>query len=148
MTLIRRPSPLLDLVSMREAMERLFDDRLFRPLWMSEEERLAAPALDVFTTPEAVIAKAALPGVQPEDVDISITDELVTISGTFKDEKETEEKGYVHKELNRGEFRRSFAVPTALKAEEAKAVFKDGLLTLTIPRAEEAKPKHVKVQVS
>jgi len=148
MSLIRRPVPMFDLVSMREAMERLFDDRLFRPLWVNEPEREIAPALDVFTTAESVVAKAALPGVKPEDVEITIADDLVTISGAFKEEKETTEAGYTHKELNRGSFQRSFAVPTALKAEEAKAVFKDGLLTLTIPRAEEVKPKHVKVEAS
>lgn len=148
MTLARRPSPFLDLVSMREAMERLFDDRLFRPVWALDGERELAPALDVYTTADAVIAKLALPGVKPEDVDISITDDLVTINGTFKKETETEEKGYVHKELSRGEFRRAFAVPTALRAADATAVFKDGLLTLTIPRAEEVKPHHVKVAAS
>ena len=148
MSLIRRPAPMFDLVSMREAMDRLFDDRLFRPLWLNEADREISPALDVFTTPESVIAKAALPGVKPEDVEITIADDLVTISGTFKEEKETTEAGYTHKELNRGSFRRSFAVPTALKADEAKALFKDGLLTLTIPRAEEAKPKHVKIEAS
>jgi HSP20 family protein len=139
---------MIDLVSMREAMERLFDDRFFRPLWVNETEREIAPALDVFTTAESVVAKAALPGVKPEDVEITIADDLVTISGTFKEEKETTEVGYTHKELSRGSFQRAFAVPTALKAEEAKAVFKDGLLTLTIPRAEEVKPKHVKVEAS
>ena len=148
MSLIRRPAPVLDLASVRDTFERLFDDRLFRPLWVTDGEREISPALDVFTTADSVVAKAALPGVKPEDVEITIADDLVTISGTFKEEKETTEAGYTHKELSRGTFRRSFAVPTALKADEAKAVFKDGLLTLTIPRAEEAKPKHVKVEAS
>ncbi len=148
MTLIRRPSPLVDVVSLRDAMERLFDDRLFRPIWSGNGDRQAAPALDLYTTAEAVIATVALPGVKPEDVDVRIDDDLVTISGSFKQELETTEAGYVHKELSHGSFSRSFSIPTAVKPEAAKASFKDGLLTLTLPKAEEAKPKHVKVDVA
>ena len=88
----------------------------------------------------------ALPGVRPEDVDVTIGEELVTITGTYKEEgKEIEEAAYVRKELVRGAFTRSFALPSAVKGDAAKAVFRDGLLTLTIPRTEAAKPMHVKV---
>jgi HSP20 family protein len=148
MTLIRRPTPLVELVSFRDAMERLFDDRLFRPMWIGNGERKAAPALDLYTTPEAVIAKVALPGVKPEDVDVTVGDDLVRISGAFREEKETSDAGYVQKELSQGTFSRSFSLPTAIKADAAKAEFKDGLLTLTLPKTEEVKPTHVKVQVS
>jgi HSP20 family protein len=148
MTLIRRPTPLVDLVSFRDVMERLFDDRIFRPMWIANGERQAAPALDLYTTPEAVIAKVALPGVKPEDVDVTIGDDLVTINGAFKEEKETGDAGYVHKELSQGNFSRSFSLPTAIKADAAKAEFRNGLLTLTIPKTEEVKPTHVKVQVA
>jgi HSP20 family protein len=102
----------------------------------------------VYTTPEAVIAKVALSGVKPEDVDVTIGDDLVTISGVFKEEKETTDAGYVHKELSQGKFSRSFSLPTAIKADAAKAEFRNGLLTLTLPKTEEVKPTHVKVQVS
>jgi HSP20 family protein len=148
MTLIRRPSPLAELVTFRDAMERLFDDRLFRPLWPANVEHETAPALDLYTTPQAVIAKVALPGVKPGDVDVSIGDDLVTITGSFKEEKESTEAGYVHKELSHGSFSRSFSIPTAIKTEAATASFKDGLLTLTLPKAEEVKPKHVKVETT
>ena len=148
MTLIRRPSPFTDLVSLRDTMERLFDERRFRPTWLGNGEREAAPALDLYTTPEAIVAKMALPGMKPEDVDVTIGDDLVTISGSFKEEKETTEAGYVHKELSHGSFSRSFSIPTAIKSEAATASFKDGLLTLTLPKTEEVKPKHVKVEVA
>jgi HSP20 family protein len=147
MTLIRRPSPFTDLVSLRDTMERLFDERLFRPTRLGNGEREAVPALDLYTTPEAIVAKVALPGVKPENVDVTIGDDLVTISGSFKEEKETTEAGYVHKELSHGSFSRSFSIPTAIKSEAATASFKDGLLTLTLPKTEEVKPKHVKVEV-
>ena len=148
MTLIRRPTRIVDLVSFQDAMERVFDERFFRPMWVGDGERQAAPALDLYTTPEAVIAKVALPGVKPGDVDVTIGDDLVTISGAFKEEEETGEAGYVHKELSQGKFSRSFSLPTAIKADAAKAEFKNGLLTLTLPKTEEVTPTHVKVQVS
>jgi HSP20 family protein len=137
-----------ELVSFRDAMDRLFDERFFRPMWMASGERQAAPALDLYTTPEAVIAKVALPGVKPEDVDVTVGDDVVTISGAFKEERETTDAGYVHKELSQGKFSRSFSLPTAIRADAAKAEFKDGLLTLTLPKTEEVKPTHVKVEVS
>lgn len=148
MTLIRRPAPLSELVSFRDAMDRLFDEQFFRPMWIASGERQAAPALDVYTTPEAMIAKVALPGVKPEDVDVTVGDDVVTISGAFKEERETTDAGYIHKELSQGKFSRSFSLPTAIRADAAKAEFKDGLLTLTLPKTEEVKPTHVKVEVS
>ena len=148
MTLIRRPTPLADLVSFGDVMERLFDEQFLRPMWLGNVERQTAPALDLYTTPEAVIARVALPGVKPEDVDVTVGDDVVTISGAFKEEKETSEAGYVHKELSQGKFSRSFSLPTAIKADAAKAEFANGLLTLTLPKTEEVKPTHVKVQVS
>jgi HSP20 family protein len=148
MTLIHRPSPIADLVSMRDAMERLFDDRFFRPFSIGEGPRETTPAIDLYATPEAVIAKVALPGVKPEDVDITVTDDLVTVTGSFEEETEKTEAGYVHKELSRGAFSRTFAIPTAVDTETAKASFKDGLLTLTLPKTEEVKPKHIKVELT
>jgi HSP20 family protein len=148
MTLIRRPTPFTELVSLRDAMDRLFDERFFRPIWTGERGREAVPALDLYTTPEAVIAKVALPGVKPDKVDITIGEDLVTVTGSFEEEKETTEAGYFHKELSRGSFSRSFTIPATISAEKAKATFKDGLLTLTLPKTEQAKPKHVKVEVS
>ena len=148
MTLIRRPTPVTDLVSFRDAMDWLFDERFFRPMWIGNGERQATPALDLYTTPDAVFAKVALPGVKPEDVDVVISEETVTVSGAFQEERETTEAGYVHKELTEGKFSRTFRLPAAIKAETAKAEFKDGLLTLTLPKSDEVKPTHVKVQVA
>ena len=88
MTLMRRPSPAAEVVTLRDAMERLFDDRFFRPLWPWDGEREGIPALDLFTTAEAVIAKIALPGVKPEDIDVEIAGDIVTVRGSFQEEKE------------------------------------------------------------
>jgi HSP20 family protein len=126
------PAPFLE--GLRYAMERLADGPL-------------APALDLYTTPETVVAKVALPGVKPENVDVSVGDDLVTISGSVREARETSDAGYVHKELSDGTFSRSFWLPTAVNAEGAKASFQDGLLTLTLPKTEEVKTKRVKVEV-
>jgi HSP20 family protein len=147
MTLIRRPTPLTEFVSLRDAMERLFDEQLFRPLWTSGE-REVLPALDLLATADAVVAKVALPGVKPEDVDIVISEDVVTVKGSFKEEKETSEAGYIHRELSRGSFSRSFSLPTTVKADAATATFVDGVLTLTLPKTEQAKPTHVKVEAT
>jgi HSP20 family protein len=137
-----------EVVTLRDAMDRLFDERFFRPLWTTplEPETDIHPPLDLYTTPETVVAKIALPGVKPEEVDISIADGVVTITGSFEKEEETTEAGYVHKELRYGTFRRAFSLPTPVKTDEAKATFKEGMLELTLPKIEERKPTHVKVE--
>jgi HSP20 family protein len=119
---------------LRYAMERLADGPL-------------APALDLYTTPEAVVARVALPGVKPENVDVTVGDDLVTISASVKDALAASDAGYVHRELSHGTFSRSFWLPTAVNAEGATASFRDGLLTLKLPKTEEVKAKRVKVEV-
>jgi HSP20 family protein len=126
------PAPFLE--GLRYAMERLADGPL-------------APALDLYTTPEAVVARVALPGVKPENVDVTVGDDLVTISGSVKRAQDTSVAGYVHKELSDGTFSRSFWLPTAVNAGGATASFQDGLLTLTLPKTDEVKTKRVKVDV-
>lgn len=148
MTIIRRPSVIGDVVQLRDMVDRFFDERLFRPIWSWNGERNVVPALDLSTTPDAVIAKIALPGVKPEAVDVSIADDVVTVKGSFGEEKESSEEGYVVRELSRGEFVRSFAVPTPIKAEGVTATFEHGLLTLTLPKSDKIKPTHVKIELA
>ena len=148
MALIRRHSPFAEVVTLRDAVDRLFDERFFRPMLHVNGERDVAPALDVFTTPEAVIAKVALPGVKPEAVEVTIADDLVTIKGSFEEETRTDEAGYVTRELSRGEFHRSFVVPTVIKTDAASAKFENGVLVLTLPKSEEVKPTRVQVDVA
>ena len=102
MTVVRR-SPFSEFIPLREAVDRMFDENMLRPLRIAKGKHEAVPALDLYTTPEAVIAEVALPGVDPEKVDITIADDVVTVTGSFKEEdKETTEAGFVHKELDRG----------------------------------------------
>lgn len=124
------PAPFAE--ALRDAMERLADGPL-------------APAIDLYVTPETVVAKIALPGPKPLDLDVAIDDRLVTISGSTREENGPD---YVHQELRHGSFARSFWLPTAIWAERATASFKDGLLTLTMPKTAEASAGHVKVEVT
>lgn len=148
MTVVRR-SPFSEFIPLREAMDRMYDENMLRPLRIGKGKHEAVPAIDLYTTPEAVIAEVALPGVDPDKVDITIADDVVTVTGSFKEEdKETTEAGFVHKELDRGVFSRVFSLPAAVDTEAAKAMFKEGILTLTLPKTVQVKPKHVKVEVS
>jgi HSP20 family protein len=128
------PLPAAFLNGLREALERLSDGPL-------------APALDLYSTHETIVAKVALPGVKPENVDVTVGEGLVTISGLVQEDKGTSESGYGHKELSHGSFSRSFWLPTAVEAEAATAFLKDGLLTLTLPKTKEVKQQRIKVDV-
>ncbi|HEY7522315.1 MAG TPA: Hsp20/alpha crystallin family protein [Candidatus Limnocylindrales bacterium] len=147
MAVMRRPTPFSELVTLRDVIEPFFDERIWRPMFAGNGERGLVPALDLFTTPEAVVARVALPGVKPENVDITIADEIVTITGSYLEEKESKATGYVHKELGRGTFTRTFSLPAAVRTDAASATFRDGLLVLTLPKTEAVKEKHVKVEI-
>jgi HSP20 family protein len=144
MTLIRRTSPFGELLSLRQAMDRLFEDSFVRsgPLLNEAEHSLA---IDVKTTPDALIVEAALPGVKPEDVDIAVLGDTLTISGHSAEEKTTDENGYTYREIRRGSFSRSLTLPRGLKTDAAAASFDNGLLRLSIPKAEESKPRQIKI---
>jgi HSP20 family protein len=129
-------------------MDRLFEESVVRPRSGELASRTAAGtlAVDMYETDEAVVVKTATPGVDPDDIDISITGDTLTIKGETRVEKEVEEERYVCRERRYGAFSRSLAIPVAIKADEAEAEFEDGILTLTLPKAEEVKPKAIKVR--
>lgn len=143
MTLIRRTNPLGELISLRQAMDRLFDDSLVRPrTYWSDEYQLA---LDIQTTPDTLVVEAAMPGVKPEDVDISVLGDTLTISGSSRDEQSKEEEGYTYREIRRGSFSRTVTLPGGLKTDAAQASFENGILRLTFPKAEEARPRQIRI---
>ena len=144
---IERWQPFSELMSLRQAMDKLFEDSFVRPsraLYALGE--VAVPALDVYQTPNEVVVKATLPGLKPEDVSIDITGETLTIKGESKAEQEIKKEDYLYQERRYGSFSRSVVLPGGLKADNAEATMEDGVLTLTIPKAEEIKPKAIKVK--
>ncbi|MFW6105467.1 MAG: Hsp20/alpha crystallin family protein [Chloroflexota bacterium] len=144
---IERWHPFTDLMSLRQAMDRLFEDSFVRPSRALEAfGEVAAPAIDVYQTPSEIVVKAALPGVKPEDVNIDITGDTLTIKGESKAEQEVKREDYLYQERRYGAFSRSVVLPGGLKSDKAEATIEDGVLTLTIPKAEEVKPKAIKVK--
>lgn len=147
MTNLVRWEPFRDLISLREAMDQLFEESVVRPrVGQLARRGVGALALDMYETDEAVKVKTAIAGVDPEDLDISITGDTLTIKGETKAEKEIEEESYICRERRYGAFSRSVTVPVPVVADEAEAEFKDGVLTLTLPKAEEVKPKAIEVK--
>lgn len=147
MTQLTRWEPFRDLVSLREAMDRLFEESVVRPRSGELAPRMAGTlAVDMWETEDDIVVKTAVPGVDPEDIDISLTGDTLTIKGETKVQQETEEDNYVCREMRYGSFSRSLTVPMPVKSDEAEAEFEDGMLTLRLPKAEEVKPKPIRIK--
>lgn len=145
---IVRWDPFRDLISIQDRMNRLFEQTLART---REEEGIAAstwmPAVDIYETPDQVVMKAELPGLTREDIEINVRDNALSLRGQRKFEKDVKEENYLRIERAYGSFQRSFTLPVTIQQDKIKAVFKDGVLELTLPKAEEARPKQIKIDV-
>ena len=146
MTIVRRHSPRGEFMTLRQAMDRLVDDDVFRPFrWTSAAYEGPGLPLDVTTTPDELVVRASLPGVKPEDVEITVEDGTLTISGKSADEHSSEEGSYLVQEIRRGTFSRSVTLPNGLEPDRASATFEHGMLTLRIPKAEQVKPRQIRI---
>jgi HSP20 family protein len=126
-------------------MQRL-TDQMFRPLFGGEERRGFTPAVDIYEDADAIVCRAELPGVKPEDVTISVENNVLTLSGERKLERKEEHEGYHRIESVYGSFTRSFALPESVKADEVEADMTEGILTLRIPKKPEVAPKRIHVK--
>lgn len=147
MTVIRR-NPWREMMTLREAMNQLFEESMVRPRtrrWVEgpQEGELRLP-LDVYTTPEEIVIIASLPGLTPDEVDISIEGDTLMIRGELR--PPLENVSYLFQERTYGAFSRTLTLNVPVEAEGAEAVFENGVLTLTLPKAEETKPKIIKVK--
>jgi HSP20 family protein len=146
MTIVRRPSPLGDFMTLRQAMDHLFDDDVFRPFrWTSATHDGPALPLDVTTSADELVVEAALPGIKPEDVEITVENGTLSISGKTAEERRAEEGSYLVQEIRRGTFSRSVTLPNGLEPDKATATFEHGILTLRIPKAEQVKPRQIRI---
>lgn len=146
MTIVRRPSPLGEFMTLRQAMDRLFDDDVFRPFrWTAGALDGPALPLDVTTSADELVIEASLPGIRPEDVEITLENGTVTISGKTAAERRAEEGSYLVQEIRRGSFSRSVTLPNGLEPDKAVATFENGILTLRIPKAEQVKPRQIRI---
>ena len=127
-------------------LNRVFSDFFGRA---SQEQNLTswAPAVDIYEGEHELVVKADLPDVKPEELDIRVENNILTIRGERKFEKKVDEKNYLRVERSYGSFARSFSLANTVNTEAIKADYKDGVLTLSIPKREEAKPKQIKVNV-
>ena len=128
-----RWEPAREMMTLREAMDHLFDDAFTRPLSLTREPAL--PAVDMYQTDDEIVVKAAIPGFKADDVQINITGEVLSIRGERRQENESREKAWHIREQRWGTFERSVMLPTLVKADNAKAEFEDGILTITLPTA-------------
>jgi HSP20 family protein len=133
------------MMTLREAMDRLFDDAFTRPINL-RDGGWSAPAVDMYQTDDEVVVKAALPGFSAEEVQINVTGDVLTLRGEMKQEEEQKDKAWHIREHRWGSFERSIALPTEVKADKANADFENGILTITLPKAEEVKPKTISVK--
>lgn len=146
MTIARRPTPFGELLSLRTAMDRLFEDSFVRPSWAGGSfDTTAQFPLDVRLTPDDLIVEGQLPGIKPDDVEITIENGRLTIRGEAASEDERQDGDFLVREIRRGSFSRTVALPNGLEADKADATFNDGVLTLRIPKAEQVKPRQIRI---
>lgn len=105
------------------------------------------PSVDIFEEKGDVVIKAELPGIKKEDIDVTLTDETITISGEKKKEEEVKKKDYYRWECSYGSFNRTFSLPAEVRPDKVKTKMKDGVLEIRVPKTEEAKKKEVKVKI-
>ena len=145
---ITRWRPFRDLLSIQNEMNRLFDDFFGRPFTRLEWTKEAwSPSVDVSETKDNVIVNAEIPGMNKEDVKVSVQDNVLILSGERKQEKEEKNANYHRIERSYGSFSRSFTLPTSVQADKVKATYKDGILKITLPKTEEVKPKEILISV-
>lgn len=128
---------------------REFDELLkdFAPVEGNGRERSMVPAADVYETEKAVEIRLDMPGVKPEEIEVKLEENVLTIAAERKSEKASEDKGWIRQERSYGRFARSFSLPPTLDGTKPEASFKNGVLTVTVPKREELQPRTLKVKV-
>ncbi len=146
---IIRWDPFREMSALQERMNRMLTD--FRARAPLGEEEMAQgswiPAVDIYETKDAIVLNVELPGVTKEDISLEAKESTLTLRGEKKLEKDVKEESYHRMERTYGSFMRAFTLPGTMQQDKVKAKFKDGILEVTIPKAEEAKPKQIKVDV-
>jgi len=142
MSSLMRREPFEGAVSLQKAMDRLFGESLVRPS-LAQDMNLA---LDMYETDENIVVKLAVSGVKPEDIEVTVVGDTLTIKGEIKAEGEVQERSYHLRERRYGKFTRSVTLPTPVQVDKTTAEFENGILTLTAPKREEAKPRTVEIK--
>jgi HSP20 family protein len=144
---ITRFDPFSEMLTLRRAMDRLSEDSFVNPLTLrTYNGEVPGPALDVHETDDDIVVTAALPGLKAEDVNITITGQTLSIRGEFKADEKVKRDQYLYRERRHGTFQRQLQLPVRVQGDAATATFEDGVLTLTIPKAEEVKPRQIEIK--
>ncbi len=141
---LSRRDPFREMMTLRSAVDRLFDNALFQTegVWQPDW-RLA---MDVMENDDEYVVQASIPGVNPDDLDITFNNDVLTIKGEVKAEQDKEGERYHLRERRYGKFTRSISLPGPVNADQIQAEYDAGILTLHLPKAEEAKPKRITVK--
>jgi|ERR1043166_1269667 HSP20 family protein len=142
-------SPFRHLSLLRDEIDRLFDSPL-NALTSNSQQFLSGwlPTVDLYEDRDHLVLKAEIPGMKKEDIEISLHGDVLTLSGERKEEEEWEKAETYRAERFLGKFQRTFTLPVTVDASKVQASYKDGILTVTLPKAEEAKPKQIEVKVA
>lgn len=146
MTNLTRWNPLREMMSLRNEIDRLFDQSLSLD-WPTDRRLFGELAIDLSETEDNYEVRASVPGIDPKDLDITVTDNVLTIKGEFQEEKDEEGKQWHIRERRAGSFSRSVRFPVAVQSTEVVAAYESGVLTLTVPKAEEVKPKRIAIKI-
>ncbi|MHB0858555.1 MAG: Hsp20/alpha crystallin family protein [Anaerolineae bacterium] len=141
-----RWNPFSSALSLRDAMDRLFETSYIGGPMGEFGDGGTGMAMDVYETNDDVVIKATLPGVKPEDVDISVVGDVLTIKAEMKAEEDVEEGNYIRHERRFGRLQRAVRLPSQVQADKAEAEFENGVLKLKVPKAEEVKPKTIQIK--
>ena len=142
---IERWDPFHEAISLRDAVNSLFQDSFVRPGGMPAQSGLSALPLDVSETENEFVVKASLPGIKPDDVQITVHGDTLTIRGESRVEEEKKGEHWHIRERRSGVFQRSLSLSAPVDSDKAQADFEHGVLTLTLPKSESAKPRQIKV---
>lgn len=146
---ITRWDPFGEIVSLRQAMDRLVEDSFVSPLsWRTVRGEDLRPALDVHQTADEVVVTASLPGIKPEDVEMTITGQTLVVRGEFKEDETVDRDQYLYRERRFGSFSRQIELPTRVEGDRADATFENGVLRLSIPKAEDVKPRQIQIKAA
>lgn len=145
---LERMDPFHDLADIQSEMNRLFDAFFGRPgRTVGLLDRVWAPVVDVYETADELVVTTELPGAKEKDVHVSIVGDVLTIKGERKQDREVKEEHYHRMERFYGSFERHIPLPIPVEADKVKARFRDGVLEIRLPKAEEIKPKEIKIEV-
>ncbi|MEJ2746639.1 MAG: Hsp20/alpha crystallin family protein [Anaerolineae bacterium] len=147
MSSLVRWNPVREMMDLRREFDRLFESALDMPAFGGDTATTWGLALDLVENEDNFVIKASVPGISPDDLEITLADNTLTISGEFKQDEETKEDQYRLRERRYGSFRRSVTLPTSVDREAIEANYDAGILTLQVPKAEEVKPKRIAIKV-